>query len=76
MPREQKEIIIHRLQAFYEEERSETIGELAAEHIMDWMIQELGPFIYNQAIQDARNMIHEKMLQIEDELYTLEKPVR
>lgn len=43
---------------------------------MDWMIQELGPFIYNQAIQDARNMIHEKMLQIEDELYTLEKPVR
>lgn len=73
--REQKAAIAGKVQAYFEGERSESIGQLAAEQIIDFMIGELGPFIYNQGIADARAMIAEKMAQIDDELYALEKPV-
>lgn len=73
--REQKTDIAQKVQAYFEEERSESIGQLAAEQLIDFMIGELGPHIYNQALTDARAMIAEKMAQIDDELYVLEKPV-
>ncbi len=76
LPKEQKEEIVQSVQAYFEEERSESIGQLAAEQLIDFMIGELGPYIYNNAIEDARMMITGKMAQIDDELYALEKPLR
>ncbi|BFH63631.1 DUF2164 domain-containing protein [Paenibacillus azoreducens] len=76
LSREQKAEIAQHVQAFFEEERSESIGQLGAEQLIDFMITELGPHIYNQAVADARALITEKMAQIDDELYTLEKPVQ
>lgn len=75
LSKEQKDEIITRLQTFYEEERSESIGNLAAEQLIDFMLKEIGPYVYNKAISDARLMISEKTAQIEDELYAMEKPV-
>lgn len=57
LPREDKAEIIHHVQSYFKEERSETIGELAAEQFIDFMIQELGPYIYNKALVDARSFI-------------------
>jgi len=76
LPREQKKEIICKVQTYFEEERAESIGELAAEQWIDFMIKELGPYIYNTAIEDARKTINERINQIEDELYSLEKPIR
>lgn len=72
-PREQKDEMIGRIQRYFELERSETIGTVAADQLLDFMIRELGPFVYNQAIQDARKTVAERMQSMEDELYALEK---
>ncbi|WP_136604864.1 DUF2164 domain-containing protein [Paenibacillus dokdonensis] len=76
LPKEQKTELAQSVQAYFEEERSESIGQLGAEQLIDFMIGELGPYIYNQAIEDTRALITEKMAQIDDELYTLEKPIQ
>lgn len=76
LPKEEKAEIINNVQAYFEEERSETIGELGAEQFIDFMITELGPYLYNKAITDTRVLLNEKFNQIEDELYTLEKPIQ
>ena len=76
IPREQKEEMIRELQAYFLDEREEEIGNLAAEQIVDYMIKLLGPHLYNQAIADVRTMITQKMDQIDDELYALERPIR
>ncbi|MNX43801.1 hypothetical protein D3C86_742650 [compost metagenome] len=73
LPKEEKDEIIQNVQNYFEEERSETIGALGAEQFIDFMIKELGPYIYNKAIADARTLIHDKINQIDDELYSLEK---
>lgn len=73
LPREEKLQLVHRLQHYFETERGESIGELGAEQLVDFMIGALGPYVYNAAIADARNVFQEKMNQLDDELYSLEK---
>lgn len=73
LPKEEKEQIVRSVQQYFEEERSETIGNLAAEQIVDHMLQLLGPYLYNKAIADARAVVLEKISQVDDELYSLEK---
>ena len=74
LAKEEKTELIKRVQSYYEEERSESIGDLGAEQLIDFFIKEVGPNIYNKAIGDARFMLNEKLTQLEDELYALEKP--
>ncbi len=76
LPKENKDMLIEKLKEYFELERGEEIGSIAAEGTLDFMIQVIGPHIYNQAIRDARKMVNEKVLSIEDELYTLEKPIK
>jgi uncharacterized protein (DUF2164 family) len=76
LPKEQKLELIKDVQNYFAEERSESIGELASEQFIDFMIKELGPYIYNKAIDDTRKLMNEKMNQMDDELYTLEKPLK
>lgn len=74
LPKEQKDILTKRVQEYFYEERAEEIGNLAAESILDFMIKEVSPVIYNQAIYDARNLVKERMMSLEDDLYALEQP--
>lgn len=76
LPKEQKDEIIRSVIAYFEQERSESIGELGAEQLVDIMIKEIGPYIYNKAIEDSRQTILQKTAELEDELYALEKRVR
>ncbi|WP_028591341.1 DUF2164 domain-containing protein [Paenibacillus massiliensis] len=76
LPREEKLQLIASLQHYFEMERSEEIGELAAENLLDYILKELSPYVYNRAIHDARKVIDQQMLNLEEELYALQKPVR
>lgn len=76
IPKEQKEVIIENIQRFFEEEDMERIGSFQAEALIHQMIKEIGPYIYNQAIKDARKLVLDKLTNIEEDLYVLEKPIR
>lgn len=76
LPKEAKEMLVERVREYYENERSEEIGHLAAESILDFMLKELTPYVYNQAIFDARRVVGERMSSLEDDLYALERPMR
>ncbi|GIQ63478.1 DUF2164 domain-containing protein [Paenibacillus cisolokensis] len=73
LPREEKEALIERIRLYFEEERSETIGRLAAEQLLDWMLGEIGPYAYNQGVEDARVLIAERSQSLDDELYALKR---
>jgi len=51
----------------------EPIGELAAGNLLDFMLKQLGPIIYNQAISDARTVVMQQMERVEEEIYALEQ---
>ena len=54
---------------FFIERRDEEIGQLAAELLLDFMIEKVGAAVYNQAIRDAQAFMSEKV----EDLYGLEK---
>lgn len=73
LPLELKQQLLERIIAYFEQERGEPIGWIAAENMLDFMLGELGPIVYNQALADARALVLDRMQQLEDDLYALEK---
>jgi len=74
LPREQKQQIIDTVQHYFATERDESLGSVAAEGIVDFFIEALGPLLYNQGVNDARRVVAERVAAVEDELYALERP--
>jgi uncharacterized protein (DUF2164 family) len=75
IPREHKALLVSKIRWYFETERSEKIGELAAENLLEFMIRQLEPIIYNQAIHDARTVVMQQMERMEEEIYALEQPL-
>ncbi len=44
--------------AFFQDERNEEIGVIAAEEVLDFFLAELGPEVHNQAIETAKREWH------------------
>ena len=42
------------IQAWFRDERDETIGELQAGFLLDFVLAEVGPTMYDRAIRDAQ----------------------
>ncbi|MBA2176767.1 DUF2164 domain-containing protein [Halobacillus locisalis] len=74
LKKEEKEYMIARIQEYFELERDESIGELAADQMLDYMVKEIGPFLYNKGIYDARQMLEQKVMNIDEDLLSLERP--
>lgn len=75
LPREQKDAIKDQIRAYFETERSESIGDLAAEQLLDFMLKELAPYLYNKGVEDAQRLVSERFGSIDDELYALRRPL-
>ena len=71
---ENKEQIKDYVKDYFYQERSEEIGDLAVENLLDFILKEIGPFIYNQAIKDAKEMCEQKMISLEEDILSLERP--
>ncbi|WP_020062017.1 DUF2164 domain-containing protein [Bacillus sp. 123MFChir2] len=76
LPNDKKEKIVENIQQFFEEEDLGEIGRFQAERLIEEMIKELGPHIYNQAIGDATKLVADKLTNLEEDLYVLEKPIK
>ncbi|WP_211747395.1 DUF2164 domain-containing protein [Paenibacillus sp. Marseille-Q4541] len=76
LPKEQKDQMIRLIQAYFETERGETIGDLAADGVLDFFMTELSPYVYNQALGDCRVMVNQRMVSLEEDIYALEKNIK
>jgi len=49
------------LQAYFETERDEEIGLLQGRLILDFILEHIGPHIYNQAVADVHKYMAERV---------------
>ena len=66
---DRKRTVLHSLIRFYQEDLDEELSEYQADRILEFLVKELGPPIYNQAIQDARSFVLSKMEDLDAEFY-------
>ena len=69
LAKEVKEEIVADIQRYFSDELDESIGNLSAELLLQFMIEKVGPAIYNQGIRDAHALVSKKL----EDLYGLEK---
>lgn len=55
LPDETKTQLVYSIRRYFEEERNEEIGDLQASFLLDFVLTEIGPSIYNQAVKDAQS---------------------
>lgn len=66
---DRKQAILRALRDFYREVFDEQLSTFRAEQILRFFVATLGPPVYNQAIQDARSFMFEKLEDLDGEFY-------
>ncbi len=66
---ERRERLLRDLEGFYLEEFDESLSRFRAEQLLDFLLNALGPPIYNQAVQDARAFMQHKLDELDGEVY-------
>lgn len=74
LDREQKEQLVSGLQRYCERELDWQLGQFEAEFLLDFVIKQIGPKIYNQGLEDAQVVLMRRFDDIRDDLYQLEQP--
>lgn len=74
--KEEKKLMMDDLQYFYEVERGEELGYIAAEQILDFMLEKIAPTIYNKGVEDARERVEQLFGGIDEDLRSLKRVIR
>lgn len=72
LTKEQQKAALEELQNYFQTEKDEELTDLSATLLLDFILDNIGPYIYNQAINDTHYFMSEKL----EELFALEKPLR
>jgi uncharacterized protein (DUF2164 family) len=56
--------LLESIKRFFAKELDEDIGDLKAGGVLDYVLSEIGPRIYNQAIADAQAFMQDKALDL------------
>ena len=68
-----REVLVARLRGFFLEEFDEELSPFRAAQILDFLLETLGPQVYNQAVQDARGFMQQKLDDLDGDLYMPEE---
>ena len=69
----EKEAMVEKLQAYFEKELDQDLGQFDAEFLLDFVSKELGAYFYNRGLHDARAVLDNKLSTIDEDLYAIEK---
>lgn len=67
-----KQKLNHDLRGLFLQEFDETLSEFRADEIVEFFLGALGPHVYNQAVQDARKYLQEKLDDLDGEVHVPE----
>lgn len=63
---------VESLRRYFDENLPEPIGELPARLLLDFILAEIGPAIYNRGVADARERLQARLDDVEGELFVEE----
>jgi len=65
LPDETRREIIDSIKLYFREERDEEIGDLQAGFFLDFILEEVGPSIYNRAVADAQTAMRDAVADLD-----------
>lgn len=71
--KEEKSLLVRKLQLYFSEELKQQIGQFDAEFLLDFISKELGAYYYNRGLYDAQAALNAKLEDVQDAIYQLEQ---
>lgn len=72
--KEERQLLVRDIRLYFKEELDQEIGQFDAEFLLDFVIQEIGPYFYNRGLYDAQAILEKRLDSINEAIYELEKP--
>jgi len=72
--KEEKEIIVKKIQMYFNDELDQKLGQFDAEFLIDFISEEMGVYYYNRGLYDAQNVLEANLEAIGEAIYEIEKP--
>jgi uncharacterized protein (DUF2164 family) len=69
LSKQQRTDAVASIQRYFEENLSESIGDLPAGLLLNFLIEEIGPAIYNKAVADAQSHLQLQLSDLTGNLY-------
>jgi uncharacterized protein (DUF2164 family) len=60
---------IRSIERYFQEHLDERIGNIAAAALLDYVVEELGPVIYNQAVNEVQERLQARIAEIDIEVH-------
>lgn len=70
---EDEKIVLDSLREYMKEEFDTDIGNLPARFLLDFIIETLGPHLYNQVIEDIEPWLYERFTVILEDMHSFKK---
>lgn len=70
---DQKKELIEQIISFFQNERDESIGIIAAENMLEFMLNHAGKFAYNKGLDDAKSFLKQSLDDLEVNIDSLRK---
>jgi uncharacterized protein (DUF2164 family) len=74
LPRETFDEAVAAIQYFSENQMDERMGNIAAGALLHFILEEIGPTIYNKAVSDARDFLQTRVMDLDLEVHENEFP--
>ncbi|MGB0466629.1 MAG: DUF2164 domain-containing protein [Pontibacterium sp.] len=72
--KDEKDLIVQKIQRYFDDELDQELGQFDADFLLDFFTREIGPYYYNRGLNDARQVLTEKLEHIDDAIYEIEQP--
>lgn len=69
LPDDTRKALITSIQRYFDQNMDESIGNLAAGALLNYVLQEIGPTIYNKAVADAQSRLLARVNELDLEVY-------
>jgi len=70
----EKDDMIGRIRTYFEMELDQQIGDVGAELLLEFFATDIGAYYYNRGLYDAQALIRDKVIEITDAIFELERP--
>lgn len=69
LSREARQQAIVSIERYFEQELDQRIGNIAAGALLGFMVEEIGPLIYNQAVREVQERLLERVQELDIEFH-------
>ncbi len=69
IPKEARDEAITSIKRYFLENREEEIGNLAAGELLSFLLEEIGPVVYNKAVADVQERLQARIMEVDMEIH-------